>query len=81
MNEWWVTVLCSVGSAVIGGMIGGFFTLLVANRNQRHQDEQRRKDKLELANKEKPRLELKKYKEFKEARTAKLEECDLSALA
>lgn len=81
MNEWWVTVLCSVGSAVIGGMIGGFFTLLVANRNQRHQDEQRRKDKLELTNKEKPRLELKKYKEFKEARTAKLEECDLSALA
>ena len=38
--EWWGTLLISLGTAIIGALIGGFFTLLAEKRKQSHDDGQ-----------------------------------------
>ena len=79
--EWWGTVLCSFGSAIIGGLITGIFSFLVAKSNQKHQDERIEKEKLEKTKKEKPRLEIIDYKGIKQIGEVDIESADASILA
>ena len=68
--------------SVIGGLIGGLFTFFGVKLTIRHDEEKRRQEKIEKANKEKPRLEIISYKGFKD--TAKIEtinnDCNVLAL-
>ena len=57
--DWWITVLCSIGGAIIGGV----FTLLGVKWNQKHQDQKDRKKELQKQYDERPRLELNKFKD------------------
>lgn len=75
-----VTVLCSLGSAIIGGIIGGFFTVLATRMNHKHEDETKQKELLREADKAKPRLELLDYKSFNETKKAENEKADVSVL-
>ena len=67
MVEIWVTVLCSIGGAVIGAIISGFFSILIERRNQKKQEEARKKAELQKQIENRPRLELKKYYDIKHA--------------
>ena len=58
--DWWITVLCSIGGAIIGGI----FTLLGVKWNQKHQDQKDRKKELQKEYDERSRLELDKFKDF-----------------
>ena len=45
--EWLATLLISLGSAIVGAIIGGFFTLFVESKKQKHQDALARKEELQ----------------------------------
>lgn len=75
---WWVTVLSSITSAIIGGI----FTMLVGKKN-RKLDKQKYLNDLNLkANETKPRLEIKNYRGFVNASEYPNSDsdCDLIAL-
>ena len=75
--EWWGTVLCSLGSAIISGFIG----FLIAKSNQKHQDNLKNKERIEKAIQNKPRFEIKEYKGFDATKDATNFEIDASILA
>ena len=62
--EWWGTLLISLGTAIIGALIGGYFTLLAEKKKQKHEDLKDRKAELQKEYELRPRLELKKYKDL-----------------
>lgn len=61
MMEWWGTLLISLASAAVSGIISGFFALRIEKRRQRYQNQQTRKNKLKKEYDERPRLILKKF--------------------
>ena len=75
-----ITILTSLGTAIIGGVIGGLFTVLATKLNHKHEDETKRKEQLREADKTKPRLELLDYKGFDETKKAENEKVDVSVL-
>lgn len=75
-----ITVLSSLGSAIIGGLIGGFFAIWVAKLNHKHEDEIKQKERLREADKSKPRLELIDYKDFEKTKNSEQGKTDLSVL-
>ena len=62
--EWWGTLLISLGTAIIGAVIGGFFTLLAEKRKQSHEDLKDMKAQLQKEYELRPRLELRKFKDL-----------------
>lgn len=64
MLDLWVTIVCSVGGAILGTLIGGFFTLLDDKRKQSHQDLKDKKAHLQKEYELRPCLELKKFKDL-----------------
>ncbi len=79
--EWWGTLLISLGTAFGGALISGIFTWLAAKSNQKHEDKEKFKEKLDQANEVKPRLEIKKYFDFNAEKANDLNEECLSILA
>lgn len=61
--EWWGTVLCSIG----GALIGGFITWLINRSNRNYQDKKERKEELKKQFEIRPRLELKQFKGISES--------------
>lgn len=74
--EWWATLLISLGSAIVGSIIGGFFTLLVESKKQKHQDVLTRKEELQKRYEERPRLELKQFKDLEHGRVTSTCDCE-----
>lgn len=74
--EWWATLLISLGSAVVGAIIGGFFTLFVENKKQKHQDALARKEELQKQYEERPRLELKQFKDLEHGKFSSKCDCE-----
>ena len=74
--EWWATLLISLGSAVVGAIIGGFFTLFVENKKQKHQDALARKEELQKQYEERPRLELKQFKDLEHGKISSKCDCE-----
>lgn len=66
--EWWGTLLISIASAVIGALIGGYFTLLADKKKQNHDDLKDRKSELQKEYELRPRLELKKFKDLEHSK-------------
>lgn len=64
MVDLWVTIVCSVGGAILGALIGGFFTLLAEKIKENHDDLKDRKAQLQKEYELRPRLELKKFKDL-----------------
>ena len=64
--EWWGTLLISIGSAVVGGIITGLFTVYNEKRKLDRVEKQRKKDELQKQYELRPRLELKNFKSIEE---------------
>ena len=75
-----ITIFSTLGSAVVGGIIGGFFTVFVARLNHKHDDEVKQKDLMREAEKTKPRLEIIDYKSFDKTQVSEQEDADVSVL-
>ena len=73
--EW----LAFAGS-VIGGLIGGLFTFIGVRMTIKHEDKKKERERLEKANLEKPRLEIIKYRDFKETHNLKSASNDWNVL-
>ena len=54
--------------SIIGGIIGGLFTFLGVRYTIKHENKKARKEELKEAYENRPRLEIKKYRSFKEAK-------------
>lgn len=67
--------------SVIGGLIGGLFTFFGVKLTIRHDEEKRKQEKNEKANKEKPRLEIISYKDFKDTTEIETINNDCNVLA
>lgn len=74
--EWWATLLISLGSAIVGAIIGGFFTLHAENKKQKHQDALARKEELQKQYDERPRLELKQFKDLEHGKVLSKSDCE-----
>ena len=75
-----ITIFSSLGSAIVGGIIGGLFSVFITRLNHKHDDESKRKDLLREADKEKPRLEIIDFKGFDIIKDSRQEEVDASIL-
>lgn len=73
--EWWGTLLISLASAVVSALIAGFFTLAVERRKQRRHDTQKRKEELQKQHDERPRLELKQFKDLEHGKVQSKSDC------
>ena len=66
--------------SVLGGFIGGLFTYFGVKLTLRHDDEKKERERLEKINLEKPRLEIIKYRDFKETSKLKSQNSDWNIL-
>ena len=66
--EWWGTLLISIASAAVSGIITGLFTVYVERKKQKRIEQDKRKKELQRQYELRPRLELKKYKELKQGK-------------
>ena len=66
--EWWGTLLISLASALVSGIVAGFFTMTVERRKQMRHDQEKTKEELQKQYEARPRLELKKYKDLKQGK-------------
>lgn len=78
MMEWWGTLLISLGTTIVGALIGGYFTLLAGKRKQKHEDLKDRKAELQKEYELRPRLELKKFKDLDHGKVES--KCDFECL-
>ena len=79
--EWWGTLLISLGTAIIGALVGGLFTWLSAKSNQNHEEKMKNKEIIDKANELKPRLEIQEYNDFNSKKDDEVNEECLSILA
>ncbi len=75
MIEWWGTVLISIASAIVSGIITGLFTLYIERHKQKRQDLQRKKDELQKQYDTRPRLELKQFKDIEHGNVQSKSDC------
>lgn len=73
--EWWGTLLISIASAVVSGLIAGFFTLATERRKQNRQEAQKRKEELKKQYDERPRLELKQFTDLERGKIHTKSDC------
>ena len=66
--EWWGTLLISLASALVSGIVAGFFTLTIERRKQKRHDQEKRNEELQRQYEVRPRLELKKFKDLKQGK-------------
>lgn len=62
--------------SVLGGLIGGLFTFFGVKLTLSHQDKQKRKEEMKKQYDERPRLELKDFKDFEHSSFRTKDDCD-----
>ena len=76
MMEWWATLLISLASAVVSAIVTGFFTLGIERRKQGRIELQKQKEELQKQYEERPRLELKKFKDLEHGKIQSKCDCE-----
>ena len=74
--EWWGTLLISLASTIVGAIITGIFTLGIERRKQGRIEQQKYKEELQRQYDERPRLELKKFKDFEHGKIQSKCDCE-----
>lgn len=74
--EMWI----AFAGSVLGGLIGGIFTYLGVKVTIKHEDMRKEREKIEKANLTKPRLEIFKYRDFKETTKLKSQNAEWNVL-
>lgn len=74
--EWWATLLISLASAVVSAIITGVFTLGIERRKQCRIEQQKHKEELQKQHDERPRLELKNFKDLEHGKIQSKSDCE-----
>ena len=74
--EWWATLLISLASAVVTAIVTGIFTLVIERRKPARIDLQKHKEELQKQYEERPRLELKKFKDLEHGNIQSKSDCE-----
>ena len=71
-----VPVIVPIISSVFGGIVGGLFTFLGVRYTIKHDDRQKQKEEMKKAYDERPRLEIKGFKDIKNVSSKAKFDCD-----